>query len=507
MRALASAAFLAFVVHAAAGLLSVAVAPFSIASAVAAPPASSGAATPLPRPVERAFVDAGIPPSAVAVYVHEVGAPAPLIAHRAEAPMNPASTIKLVTTYAALDLLGPDFTWKTEAHALGTRDGDILHGDLLLRGTGDPKITIERFQELVRSIREAGIREIRGDLIVDRSHFAETGHDPARFDDDPLRTYNVGPDALLTNFKHVHFVLTPDRKRRRVEVRAEPPLPALRLVNKLKLRGGSCGDWKTRAKGAFRDGGDRAEATFSGVYSTRCGEQEWNVSLFDHVNYVHQTFTVYWREAGGVFSGKVREGRVASRSVPVATLVSAPLGEQIVDINKVSNNVMARQVYITLASARYPPPLDGKHSSAVVRDWLAAKGLAFPEMVIENGSGLSRAARISAQSMGRLLLAAHDGPHVPDLVASLPVAAVDGTMRRRLTRRPGGGYAYLKSGSLDDVRAVAGYLFDLEGRRYVVVCFVNHASPAKAGRAIDHLVQWLFLNADDLRAGGAQAPS
>jgi len=162
--------------------------------------------------------------------------------------------------------------------------------------------------------------------------------------------------------------------------------------------------------------------------------------------------------------------------------------------------VMARQVFITLAAARHPPPLDARQSRDVIRDWLAAKGLHFPEMAIENGSGLSRVARISARSMGRLLLAAHAGPHVPDLVASLPVAAVDGTMRRRLNRRPGSGYAYLKSGSLEDVRSVAGYLFDLEGRRYAVVCFVNHDSPARATRAIDHLVQWLFLNADDLRA-------
>ena len=143
--------------------------------------------------------------------------------------MNPASVMKLVTTFAALELLGPDYRWKTEAYLGGPLDNGTLEGDLILKGYGDPKITIEQWQAFMATLRAQGLAAVTGDLVLDRSYFRLPPHDPAAFDGEPLRPYNVGPDALLVNFKAVRFVFAPDAAGDGVDVRVEPPLPQVAL--------------------------------------------------------------------------------------------------------------------------------------------------------------------------------------------------------------------------------------------------------------------------------------
>src|SRR3970282_133090 len=202
----------------------------------------------LPVPVARALAQADIPEHAAAFYVHEIGAERPLLAAGATRPMNPASSIKLVTSYAALELLGPAFQWVTEAYAAGTLSGGVLEGDLVLKGRGDPKLTLENFWLLLRSLRSRGLREIRGDLVLDRTYFAASNHAPARFDEKPTRPYNTGPDALLVNFKAVRLAFVPDDDARVVRILAEPALPQVEIVNRLRLVNGPCGDWVSRFK-------------------------------------------------------------------------------------------------------------------------------------------------------------------------------------------------------------------------------------------------------------------
>jgi D-alanyl-D-alanine carboxypeptidase/D-alanyl-D-alanine-endopeptidase (penicillin-binding protein 4) len=448
-------------------------------------------AAPVPPAVSSALADAGIPLEGVAIVVQEIGAPAPLVTHRAEAPMNPASVMKLVTTFTALELLGPAFTWKTEAYVDGEIKGGVLHGNLTLKGYGDPKITLESYWLLVRELRQKGLREIRGDLVLDRSYFSAGGHDPARFDDQPLRAYNVGPDALLVNFKTIRFILAPDSDARRVTVRAEPPLPGLTLRNNLRLVNGECGDWKANAKAAFANGGDKAEATFAGSYALSCGEQSWYVSLMGHAGYAGALFRELWQEAGGAFSGTVRDGAVAPAARLYATQTSPQLAEVVRDINKFSNNVMARQLFLTLDAQVNGAPASLERAASTIRDTLKKRGLDFPELVMENGSGLSRIERISAGHLTQLLQAAFASPLMPEFASSLALTAVDGTMKRRLLGTGAAGQAHIKTGTLDGVRALAGYVLDANGRRWSVVAMINHANAGNGGNALDALLQWL----------------
>ena len=458
------------------------------AAALAAAPSHAA----LPSDLAQAFREEKIPSSSVAVFVQRIGEKRPVLAHQAAKPMNPASTMKLVTTFAALELLGADYRWKTEAYADGPIVDGVLDGNLVLKGYGDPKITIEQFQSLVAALRATGLATIRGDLVLDRGYFAPPMRRPGAFDAEPLKPYNVGPDALLVNFNSVRFVFSPNAAASAVAMRAEPPLANVALSDSLQLTSGECGDWRTGVKASIATRADRAQARFSGRYPAACGERDWYVALLDHRHYAQAMFEHYWKEAGGSLAGGLRDGRAPAGAKPLATLQSMPLYDAIRDINKLSNNVMAQQLFLTLATAAYPPPATAPRAGAAVRRWLAGRGLRFPDLVLENGSGLSRRERISAKSMAALLLAADASAVRADYESSLAVAAIDGTVRKRFVDDDVADQALLKTGTLEGVRALAGYVLGHGGRRYVVVCFVNHRNAARAQRALDLLVEKVY---------------
>ncbi len=456
---------------------------------------AASASAALPRAVARAFLDEHIPLTAVSAYVQEIGGVRPLVSHQPVKPMNPASTMKLVTTFAGLELLGPDYRWKTEAYVDGSIADGVLDGNLVLKGYGDPKITIEQFQGLIGAIRATGLTTINGDLVLDRSYFAPSVHDPAAFDAEPLKPYNVGPDALLVNFKSVRFVFAPNAAGNAAEVRMEPALASVGLHGAPRLVAGECNDWRGGLGASFANRADRADATFSGRYPSGCGEHDWYVALLDHPHYVHAMFARYWSDAGGRFAGGVRDGKAPPGAKSLATLQSPPLYDAVRDINKLSNNVMARQLFLTLATSAHSPPATTANAADAVRRWLAKRKLNFPELVMENGSGLSRRERIAAKSMARLLLAADESRVHADYVSSLAVAATDGTVRKRFADDDVADQALLKAGSLEGVRALAGYVLGRASKRYIVVCFVNHPNAARAQRALDLLVERVYAGA------------
>ena len=455
--------------------------------------AATARASDLPAPVAQALKHAGIPQAATAAWVAEVEATKPRLAVNARTALNPASTMKLVTTYAALDLLGPAYVWKTEAFANGTLNDGILTGDLHLRGGGDPKLTYDQFERLLRQIRARGIREIRGDLVLDRSAFAVSAADPARFDAQPMRPYNVAPDALLLNFKAVTLQLIPDLANKKMIVAMEPAPTNLDLVNQIKLgNGNGCGDWKEKLRADTFSHGTTTRLVLTGVFPQSCGEQRWNIAVMDHPQFVLGVFLQLWAELGGSLTGGVREGAVPADARAVGVLPSPTLAEVVRDINKFSNNVMARQLFLTLGMEAGRRPASADDADAAIRSWLDARSLGSPELVLENGSGLSRRERISAEGLGRVLQAAWKSSVMPELMASLPVTATDGTMKKRLKQNGVAGQAHIKTGSLEGVRSIAGYVLDKSGRRWIVVFFVNHANAGGAQAAQDALLQWVY---------------
>jgi len=446
------------------------------------------AAAQLPAPVRDALARAGVPESAVGAVVEPVGGGKPIVSHQADKPLNPASTIKIVTTYAGLDLLGPAHAFHTDVLVTGELAGGALAGDIVLKGGGDPKLTYGRLWVLVRQLRARGLREIRGDVILDRSYFAPLPHDPAKFDGEPRRAYNVGPDALLVNFKAIEFRFVPADPGLRVL--GEPDFPNVEIASRVRLVKEPCGNWRRGLRYEIEENGLLATVVFSGTYPADCGEKAWSLSVFDADRYAEAAFRWIWSEIGGRFTGKVRAGTAPADAVLFHRFDSEPLAELVRDINKFSNNVMARQLFLALSAEKGGVPGEAGASSRVVRDWLAAKNIAAPELVIENGSGLSRTDRISAGTLAAVMREAWSSPVMPELVSSLSLFAVDGTFKSK--NGAFAGQAHLKGGTLTGVQAVAGFVLDAKGGRWVVVMIANHDNANRAQAALDALVDWTY---------------
>ncbi len=463
--------------------------------ALAPMPASPADTGHLPATVAQALKTAGIPTSAVGIHVQQIGSTRARLGLGATQAMNPASVMKLVTTYAALETLGPAYTWTTEAWAAGELSNGVLAGDLYLRGSGDPRLTFEDFWLLLRQLRARGVSDIRGALVLDHSRFAVADHDPGRFDQEPMRAYNVGPDALLLNFKALRIEFSPDAAAAKVALRYEPQPTQLEVVNMLKLGNGPCNDWKDGIRVDASRQAARARLVITGSFPAACGERDWNLGVLDHSGYVSGVFRQLWQELGGKLGGEARDGLVPAGSRLIASHQSPPLTLVVHDINKWSNNVMARQLLLTLGAESAGGLARAEDGAAAVRAWLDRKKLPIPELLIENGAGLSRAARISAESLGRLLQAAYASRVMPEFIASLPIAATDGTMKKRLSDEGVAGNAHIKTGSLEGVKSIAGYVLDSEGRRWTVVFLVNHANAAAARSAQDALLAWVYAGA------------
>ncbi len=449
----------------------------------------------LPSTVAEALSKAGIPQSGVAVYVQPVDAATPTIAHNADKSLNPASLMKLVTTYAALDLLTPSYRWKTEVYRDSSLENGVLSGDLIIKGSGDPSFKAQEFWRLLMSLQQAGVKEIKGDLVIDKSHFAKNVGARRTFDNETWRAYNAEPSAFLVNGRNTSFkflVAVDSLTSGKVIVSQEFELPEVQIINNMKLSQGACGDWRNRFGYTVKQKEDASVVTFSGTFSPDCGERYLELSVFDDDKYAFYTFKKLWRELGGKFSGNLKIQESPIGATKILEQVSDPLGYVIRDINKWSNNLMARQLLLTIAAEKTGVPATEAKGIAAITAWLVQKNLQFDELVVENGSGLSRIERISAQHLGQLLVSAYNGASMPEFMASLPILAQDGTVKKRLNGSQANSRAHLKTGSIDGVSAIAGYVLDRQNKRHVVVMLVNHARAGASQVAQDALIEWVY---------------
>jgi len=467
--------------------------------AALAPVAQGAEVQALPAGVQAALQRAKLPDSALSAVVQEVrNGPepgVPLLRWNEAQPVNPASVFKLLTTFAALDLLGPAWTWSTPVYFGGpVRDG-VLEGSLYLRGSGDPTLVMERVWLMLRHLQQLGVREIRGDIVLDRSAWSLPASSPADFDGESARPYNVRPDPLLLNLKAFTLTLRPDPARGIASVSMEPLLAGVAADTSVPLAAGPCEDWRTALKPDWSDPG---KVRLTGRYPASCGEQPWPVAYSDPASFNARLLAQTWFELGGRLGGKVLDGAVPAGLKPAWEQRSPPLAEVVRDINKFSNNVMAEQLFLSLPGAtRADANLSGSRpedARALLQRWLQARlgDAAQREVVVANGSGLSRDSRVSALALAQLLAQAWQSPVMPELISSLPVSGMDGTLRRSVTTL---GRAHLKTGSLRDVNAVAGFVLSNSGRRYMVVAILNHPLAGAGRPVLDALAQWAIDDA------------
>jgi D-alanyl-D-alanine carboxypeptidase/D-alanyl-D-alanine-endopeptidase (penicillin-binding protein 4) len=448
----------------------------------------------LPPPLAALFQAQGIPVETAAIIVAEGDSGATRLSLDPDSPRNPASTIKLLTTLAGLEILGPGYTWATDVYATGPVEKGRLSGDLVIKGHGDPYLVTESFWKLLRAVRDRGVARIEGDLVLDGSYFAPTSGRPGDFDGEPQRAYNALPDALALDFQTTTLELVADESAGQVRVIASPPQSNLRLDNRLRLVASPCNWRHWRPELALHHDGLQTVVTLSGDFSTHCELAALPRLLTPPGAHLYGVFDALWSEMGGSLGGRLRSGEVPADARLIYRAESRPLAELIRGMNKFSNNLMTRQLFLTLGAERLGPPANEEKARGAIAEWLVQRDLAMPGLMLENGAGLSRNTRLSAGELAALLGAGLRSEFAPEFLSSLPIAGVDGTMRKRLEGEALATRARIKTGSLDDVSAMAGYLRARSGRQYRVVMLINHPGiEAWRGKLVqDALLRWAY---------------
>ncbi|MBD8532611.1 MULTISPECIES: D-alanyl-D-alanine carboxypeptidase/D-alanyl-D-alanine-endopeptidase [unclassified Massilia] len=458
----------------------------------------------LPEPVAQLLALNGMTPDALSVLV--LRGDQVVVAHLAERPMQPASTMKLVTTLVSLEQLGPVFRGRTELLTNGELDNQgVLQGDLVLRGGADADLSGEVLVNMLRALQLAGIKRIAGNLVLDRSLFqpARTDVNVPPFDESPEAYYNVIPDALLVNKNMLQLDMRSTDKRLRLDM--QPALAGVTVTSNMTLVDADCASWESGWKlpQTVRTA-DGIKLVLQGTYPKNCARTN-SINVLERDDYIDGLFRLTWKQLGGKFTGKTLTGTAPLDARLLAEHRARALPEVVRDTNKPSDNALARTLFLSLGSleadpllgSRPLPPLADQTTYAradgAIRSWMRAHAIDDSGFVIENGSGLSRIERISPLQMGALLRAGLRSNWAPEFLASMPIAAMDGTMRRRLNGSPAAGRARLKTGTLRNVVAVAGYVPDANGVQNVVVAMVNdeRAGEGRGRAVVDALVDWV----------------
>ncbi|MGP9689591.1 D-alanyl-D-alanine carboxypeptidase/D-alanyl-D-alanine-endopeptidase [Psychrobacter sp. AOP22-C1-C5] len=475
----------------------------------------------------------------------------PLLSHESDIARTPASTMKLVPSFIALDTLGADFVWHTRVYHTGVIVDDRLYGDLIIQGSGDPKMTHERLQQLLYQVQASGIRHIDGDIIIDSAIFHNVTKDPAAFDNDPLRPYNASPDGFLVNFSTIGIKTYPAGNAQ-ANLVYEPQLADYQMPSLINTRSAACG----QARYSLAPQWQPNRLVLNAALPDSCQEHAFYIAYPDAKVFAARVIAAKWQELGNTLSGRVisqetpynaakktkpAQGLTAwtISPLPIVSYSSLNLRQQIYDINHFSNNVMAEQVALSIgtyhqenvtktdadngenskksngrniegqqvenkpvshkASSLYqfgkPPTTDYPVALQTINQWWQ-NNLETPPPHLTNGSGLCRDCTITADNLSELLTYAYNRPNFDAYVNSLGVAGISGTITAHSERLPESaaiGRAWIKTGTLNNVTSMAGYVKGLSGQDYVVVGLINSKQALNAYTArpvLDVMLDW-----------------
>lgn len=511
---------------------------------------STSATTDLPTAVRTVLASTGLPLDCIGLQVQAITPSAlPLASLNAETLFRLASTTKLVTTLGALSLLGPRYRWRTSAHLTGPLHEGRLAGDLLIVGGGNALLQSHELQAWFGRMQAQGLQEVLGDIVLDRDAFRLheqdfNGTPPPAAD----RPHHAWPDALSLDEGRLRVQVRTGAGGR-AQLSMWPQLAGVRLDNRLDhrhdtrhdTRPGAAGctawaQWQPPSPGLV---GAEPSLAVRGQWGRHCGAQALQLAPLPHDAYTHRAVLGLWTGAGGRLRGRVIDkppdqaidkgpgmapgagphigpdrgpdsgpapvgglppGRAprapqgpGEAAVPWSIHQSDPLALLVRDINKTSDNFAARNLMLSLAPGFPRRAATLAEARERLAGWLLTQGLGGDDLRVDNGSGLSRAEQGKPRAMVQLLRGAWGSLPGQALLESLPVAGIDGTLAHRMTRSPATGRAFLKTGSLLDTRALAGYVYGASDTLYAVAALVNHADAARATPALDRVIEWVAL--------------
>ncbi|KOO58002.1 hypothetical protein WH43_12655 [Rheinheimera sp. KL1] len=437
---------------------------------------------------------AQLPTDALAFIAYPLDSSATPLSYQSDKAMQPASTMKLVTSIVALEQLGPVYRAKTQLRSYEA-PAQKMQQPLVLKGLGDMDFNVQELWSLLQQAYDQGIRQIPA-IQIDRSWF-----NPSRpeltalpFDETPREYYNLLPDALFLqrNMLGIQLQSTADS----VTGQFYPALQDLELItNQVVLTNSLCADWYPHPHHlVFKRQPDRLQLILQGEFPKHCQKRDY-LQLLNRPDLSRLLVQQLWQQISGQTRVPVLEQGATEATVLLAEHQSRALAEVLRDINKSSDNALTRQLYLALGAQQINAPTErtADRSELQVRSFLSSIELDHSSLVLENGSGLSRTERISPELMAALLQHAYQSQYQPELISSMPVAGMDGTLKRRFTESPAKGKARLKTGTLRNVTALAGFATDQSGRTWVVASFINHPKASRGRVVLDSLIDWITM--------------
>lgn len=440
----------------------------------------------VPNDLAKKLVSIPLDKSAYSIHVQAVNASEPIVSWKTHTKRFPASVIKLLTSYSALLSLGYEYRWETKFYHTGELSNGVLRGNLIVQASGDPTLENKDIDTIVEQIKAVGIRKITGNIVIDRTIFQISSNNSSGFDRNIYSPYNAMPDALMFNERKSTVCVTFMGKQ--AEIRKDVPDQSYQVVNNLKLVNSSC-----RGKNAWPQiSVNQSKLVFSGQISRHCGERTVCKVLTKPYLSFYYALKAKLRSSHVDFKGKMELQSTSKKAKYLFSHYSDTLEVIISRLAKESNNVFARQLLLTLGAQQYSKPstlFKGRKAIEKIlgRYNILEQGSTF----VDNGSGLSRISTTSAQSLANLLV--HGAQHYGQRwMNTLSIAGIDGTLKNRFSHSAVFGRAWMKTGTINNVSNVAGYVEGITGQRYVVVVLVNNKFAAKYGRQLANtVIEWV----------------
>lgn len=363
----------------------------------------------------------------------------------------PASNNKLITSFAALNLLGKNYRYKTSFYSGGEITGGVLYGGVYVKGSGDPSFNTERLEAVVRDFTNEGIREIKGNIHLDDSYFDNMLYGSG-WKDSWRGDYYCPPIGTFSlNYNTIDILVTPGELGQSAKIEVIPSQFKVKIVNNTETSG------KSSALSAKLDNNDEY-LTVNGRINHRSGGQRFTISVNNPTRYFGVVLSNLIRESGIKFDGDILRARTPSWATKFYTSDSPPLHEILVDFNKDSVNIIGESLVKTIGANFTEAPGSWEKGSKVIEAYLKSMGM-DGELTIADGSGLSKENSVSPYMLVKILSKAYgDSSFSEEFISSLPVAGVDGTLRKRFRHGKIRGRVMAKTGYLNGVRALSGFV-------------------------------------------------
>jgi len=443
----------------------------------------------LPAGINSIIQKSGISKNDISIYIKEVGnGGRELASLNASKTRTPASVIKVMATYAAVLKLGFDYRWPTQFYTVGALKNGVLNGDLIVKGFGDPTLSSKDLIGIVANIKAKGIRKITGNIVIDRSYFAVGTKNNSGFDKNTYSPYNAMPDAMMFNERISTICVTPNKN----DVHKKIVDDSYRIKNNLQRVNKPCKGRYSWPGFKIDNSSEIPEVWLKGKISKKCGKRNICKVITKPYKSFYYALKDALKKAGVTVTGMMRLNKVPSSANILFTHYSRSLEKIISKTAKKSNNLYARHLLLFLGAKMYGAPATLSKGRQAVEYILRSKGaLSSGTLKIDNGSGLSRTAKLNAKQLANMYDNAYTR-YGSRWMKTLSIAGVDGTIKRRFRGTVVKNRAWMKTGTLNRVKNIGGYVKSRSGRVYTTVILVNTKQGRwKASQLQNNIMKWL----------------